>query len=320
MAKGMLGSMIAKYRKEAGMTQEELGNKVGVSTQAVSRWECGGTPDVELLPAIADCLRVSVDALFGREVTKTADLKELAALKIKNAPKEECMELLLDYILKLQIAAQINFLPEVENTFDMLPICVRDRSGEDNPKHLPSEYIWNDDRCCMRYGLVEDRRFAVVITEPEKGFASTLKNTEEYVRLFELLSKPHCLEMLVDINRRNPEEYFTVRSAATRLNISEEEAGAVLEELYLNVMLDRMEIMDENGALEVYCIKTPVDLYPFLFFCETVMQSVDSIHLTVNGRKTPVFKEKPGTDSLTPTWDIREEGKEKIEKYSGKVG
>ena len=52
MAKGILGDMIAKYRKEAGLPQEELGPSVGVSIQAVSRWECGGTQDVELLPAL----------------------------------------------------------------------------------------------------------------------------------------------------------------------------------------------------------------------------------------------------------------------------
>ena len=50
MNENLIGSQIAKYRKESGLTQEELGRTVGVSTQAVSRWECGGTPDVLLLP------------------------------------------------------------------------------------------------------------------------------------------------------------------------------------------------------------------------------------------------------------------------------
>ena len=67
MKKSTLGESIARFRRQAGITQEELGRGVGVTTQAVSRWECGGTPDVELLPAIADRLHVSVDALFGRD-------------------------------------------------------------------------------------------------------------------------------------------------------------------------------------------------------------------------------------------------------------
>ena len=41
----ILGEQIARYRKALGMTQEDLGRAVGISAQAVSRWECGGAPD-----------------------------------------------------------------------------------------------------------------------------------------------------------------------------------------------------------------------------------------------------------------------------------
>ena len=61
-----IGKQIRKYRNEKGYTQEQLGRLLGVSTQAVSKWENGGTPDIELLPKLSDVLGVSVDALFGR--------------------------------------------------------------------------------------------------------------------------------------------------------------------------------------------------------------------------------------------------------------
>ena len=57
---------LKSIRKEKGMKQEELAAIVGVSPQAVSKWEQGGMPDAALLPAIADALGVSIDALFGR--------------------------------------------------------------------------------------------------------------------------------------------------------------------------------------------------------------------------------------------------------------
>ena len=50
-----LGKNIKKYRTEAGMTQEELGEAVGVSAQAVSKWENEESmPDTALLLPIAD--------------------------------------------------------------------------------------------------------------------------------------------------------------------------------------------------------------------------------------------------------------------------
>ena len=63
----VIGEQIKKIRIEKGITQEQLGEMIGVTTQAVSRWERGGTPDAEILPSIADVLGVSTDALFGRE-------------------------------------------------------------------------------------------------------------------------------------------------------------------------------------------------------------------------------------------------------------
>ena len=61
-----IGVQIAKLRKEKNITQEELAKKLDVSAQAVSKWENGGSPDLELLPKIADYFGVSIDYLFSR--------------------------------------------------------------------------------------------------------------------------------------------------------------------------------------------------------------------------------------------------------------
>jgi transcriptional regulator with XRE-family HTH domain len=66
-----IGMQIAKLRKENNMTQDELAKKLDVSAQAVSKWENGGAPDLELLPRIADYFGVSIDHLFGRGQIKT---------------------------------------------------------------------------------------------------------------------------------------------------------------------------------------------------------------------------------------------------------
>ena len=85
----ILGEQIARYRKALGITQEDLGRAVGISAQAVSRWECGGAPDVTLLPAVADALGVATDALFGREGGERVDIRDAARRWIVTLPQDQ---------------------------------------------------------------------------------------------------------------------------------------------------------------------------------------------------------------------------------------
>ena len=60
----MIGTKIAEARKRKGLTQEELGEKLDLSFQAVSSWERGETvPDLKNLVRLRDVLGVSLDAL-----------------------------------------------------------------------------------------------------------------------------------------------------------------------------------------------------------------------------------------------------------------
>ena len=80
-----LGNRIAALRKQAGLTQEALAQKLGVTNQAVSKWESDQCcPDVLLLPKIADEFGQSLDALFGRETAAPPAPEE--------APEEEEVE------------------------------------------------------------------------------------------------------------------------------------------------------------------------------------------------------------------------------------
>jgi len=65
----VLSERILALRKEKGLTQEALAQQLGVSFQAVSKWENGQScPDIALLPLLANIFEVPVDSLFGREV------------------------------------------------------------------------------------------------------------------------------------------------------------------------------------------------------------------------------------------------------------
>ena len=61
-----IGNVIRKLRAEHSVTQEELAAYLGISYQAVSKWETGATmPDIALLPRLAAFFGIRIDELFS---------------------------------------------------------------------------------------------------------------------------------------------------------------------------------------------------------------------------------------------------------------
>ena len=61
-----MGKLIAEKRKQAGLTQEAFADQLGITPQAVSKWENNiGLPDITLLPQIAKILNISINDLFS---------------------------------------------------------------------------------------------------------------------------------------------------------------------------------------------------------------------------------------------------------------
>ncbi len=137
-----IGPNIRKYRKEKGMTQEQLAEYLGVSSQAVSRWESGTTyPDLELIPVLSNLFGVSIDVLFDlkehqKEQAAMEALTELAKLSYEKEPNAEKAIKLIRDIRQNYIGCQCfwNFwisvnrriyrheaiLPEVRLTFEAI--------------------------------------------------------------------------------------------------------------------------------------------------------------------------------------------------------
>ncbi len=77
-----IGSIIKKLRAENNVTQDTLATAIGVTPQAISRWEAeGGYPDIELLPVLADFFSVSTDELLGYKHSQREE--EIANIKME---------------------------------------------------------------------------------------------------------------------------------------------------------------------------------------------------------------------------------------------
>ncbi len=83
-----LGENLRRLRKERELTQEQFSDAIGVSFQAVSRWENGTAyPDMELLPALSSFFGVSVDTLLG---CPEAEKEEQATALLNDLQKAAC--------------------------------------------------------------------------------------------------------------------------------------------------------------------------------------------------------------------------------------
>lgn len=92
-----IGKVIRTYRKKKGLTQEEMANRLGVTTPAVNKWENGVSyPDIMLLAPIARLLDISLDTLLSfREELTTEEIQNIVYevdSMLKEKPYEEAFE------------------------------------------------------------------------------------------------------------------------------------------------------------------------------------------------------------------------------------
>ena len=95
-----LGKRIAALRREKGLKQDELAEKLGVSAQAVSKWENDQTcPDISLLPLLAKTLGVTVDELLSG--------KQESAPAVQIVPANERKDI-KDMVLRIVVSSAEN--------------------------------------------------------------------------------------------------------------------------------------------------------------------------------------------------------------------
>lgn len=249
MDNNIIGAQITKYRKAAGITQEELGKAAGVSTQAVSRWENGGAPDVTLLPAIADKLGVTIDALFGREGGKVPSIVDLVQAWARTLPQEQVFDRLNQLLWSGVMALPSAYLPA------LIPFPDSCYQLNMNGKYsdILSRSIFQTDNG-FYFGVAgKDFSFSTLCPRPEAGYGAYLPEGEAVQRFLSLLSQPGCLEILTSMLRKEA-RYYSPELLAKELSMAPEKASAILGQLKDTGLVTEMEVGLLDGNAKVYDI------------------------------------------------------------------
>ena len=265
----LIGEQIAKFRKSLRMTQEELGQAVGVSTQAVSRWENGGAPDAGLLPAIADKLGVPVDALFGREDGEVRDMSDTFVRYLRSLPEKDRLSRITRLLWEAAIygvsdvlftAPRINYPENAE--LDMLSVAegrglLRTVTGRD---------------CGYILGVgAEDYSFFGVFPEPEAGYERYFLTDDECRTLFGALALPGAMETL-RFFCRNRQSLYAAAAVAQRTGVPLPETERAMEALTRAHLLQKEEITLPDGPLDTYAIGDYSGIVPLLTFARWIFQ------------------------------------------------
>lgn len=255
MRKSIIGTQIQALRKKCGITQEELGKALGVTAQAVSNWECGGTPDAELLPYIADYFNVTLDELFGRTSEIKKDLKRELVWDLHHTKKENRFEKAYQYCWHIQ-----------QGLFDMDPELLVNTIGEKS--ELPDStkttctLLFEEGAAHMR--INKDIHYFYLMPHPQGGFQNHLLSSEQYEAFFSTLGKPDRVKTLLFIySRKN--KAIRADKLAKQLSLSREQANAALTDLcHLNLIYTLEVDVDEGDSTYYKAYDYYPDILPML--------------------------------------------------------
>lgn len=258
MKKSVLGTRIQALRKEKGITQEELGKALGVTAQAVSNWECGGTPDAELLPHIADYFAVSIDSLFGRTDEVKKDLGKGILMDLYSMKQEERFEKAFQYCWSIQQGV-FNMEPEIVEGI------LQDRLIIPDSTKAASFLCFEEGISVMR--INKDTHSFFFMPTPKDGMENYLLAPEVYEKFFAVLSRPGRVKALIFLYKRKALA-LSAQRLAKYLGIQTKEAEEILQDLCSLNLLQVFEMDVEEGEQTLYKILEfymgSVLLIPFL--------------------------------------------------------
>ena len=254
----MIGEQIKKFRLKKGITQEELGNIVGVTTQAVSKWERGGVPDAEIIPNIADALGVTTDILFGRaNIQSTEDmvLKEVLSVNRQEGFKKA-------FSILWSVSLGLSKLGEVKESFDFNAL---EKLKNNDDYHYYSRLSFDEGTIDAKLDI--DNRYFFIMPEPDESYAKIFENIDELTETFSIFGNKDILKILFYMySRKNTPVSLSMIASKTNMDINK--AEKLMDRLCQCHCAECGVIETENGEIKAYMFHNETIVIPMLCFAK----------------------------------------------------
>ena len=303
-----LGQKIRELRHRDGRTQEMLADALGVTSQAISRWEAnGGYPDMEMIPSIANYFGVSIDELFGYENDRERKVDETVKRIDEMNRKNNGININIDECLSLAREALIEF------------------PGNEKVLCCLASVLYNAGY--VKYGeyhLMDEKGYDIYDVETHRGYAEWREAIKVYEKVLPELKpgavRGKALRELTQLYLNVGEHDRALEAISSTSDIygsreflqinacdGEERAKAYSEALIKTIqasaelMVGTVITYNGNMAIEdkIDCLKSAIGLYDHVFtdgnygyFNNYIARiyTLLSVYLWLNGRRDEAFK------------------------------
>ncbi len=273
-----LSANIKRLRLEKNLTQEQLATKLGVSAQAVSKWETSETyPDGALLVPLAHAFEVSLDELFDNNSVSMADISGRILKLIHATEAKERFNVARDIGWQIE-RGLFDCRMEIEKKYD--PDEIKNQKN--------ASYILDDNG----FTIVSNGKepFFSVFPEPTEGFGHFLNDKDDLQKIFAALSHTDTMNALIYLYHKTENYVFESSVLAKDCDIPSDKMEAVLDDLLLLKVMWKQNLTI-NGEERTLYYSRPSHKLIALFIMAREIGYKGAYSLQSHIRNTPFFKE-----------------------------
>lgn len=276
----VIGQQIRKYRMAKGITQEQLGELVGVTTQAVSKWERGGTPDAELLPALSRVLSVSIDTLFG---LGEENLALAVARRVNTMPDEEAYP----FAFNICWAIMHGLMHDVVMPENLTNDYIDRMTNDENKMEYLSKIMRDEGICIARTSRGLNSFF--LLREPKEGLRNFFVDIDAVRNVFELFGDKNILDIIFYMyTRLNTPIASSLISKNTGLSV--QMVDDCMERLSKANLVNKSVIETADGEMYSYMFTNENVVIPLLLYADEITKDKTWEYMWSFSRTKPLLK------------------------------
>lgn len=273
-----LSENIRKLRIKKNLSQEQLAAKLGITAQAVLKWETNETyPDGTLLVPLANELGASLDSLFDNEFVYMEDISVKIMKLINLTERNERFNIAREICWQIE-RGLFNCRMEIEKEYD--PNELKNRKN--------SSYILDDNGFTVVSNGKEP--FFFVSPQSEYGYGSYLDKKDTLQKIFEALSKIDTMNALIYLYHKTAEYIFEGSVLANACQIGNDKIDYVLEDLHFLGVINKLNVCINDEMRTLYSSRPNCKILA-LFIMAMEIKYSGAYCLQSDCRSTPFFKE-----------------------------